>query len=67
MRTIPRRDWHRSSLDGEPVVRVRCPSCRVTALLDHSVWDNGAVSPSLDCPECSFHDHVVLAGWEPSR
>ena len=44
---------------------VTCPSCGATAALDHTVDDEGNVSPSLVCPAdgCGFHEFVRLEGW----
>ena len=31
--------------------------------LDHDIDANGIIFPSLDCPECDFHDHGKLLNW----
>lgn len=50
---------------GESVL-VRCPLCQTVAALDHDVASDGAVSPSLVCPNdsaCSWHVVARLVGW----
>ncbi len=47
---------------------VTCPKCeKVMSLKAHTIAANGAVSPSLVCPEpdCDFHKFVVLEDWKP--
>lgn len=56
--------WFLVRADGLPAVRVYCPSCDVGALLDHEVGPHGEVWPSLDCPNCNFHEHVKLKHWD---
>ena len=53
---------------GTPVdvLKMSCPLCGVEGdLTEHSVGKDGAVTPSVDCPECDFHDHVRLDEPEP--
>lgn len=45
-------------------VVVICPGCGLEAGLDHDVDAAGRVTPSLDCPRCSFHAYVRLEGWD---
>lgn len=48
---------------------VTCPKCeKVMSLKNHAIAENGAVSPSLVCPEndCDFHEFVVLEDWKPN-
>jgi len=59
MASIPKTHWKKV---GSEVV-VTCPGCNLKAYLDHDVAADGTVTPSLDCPECSFHEHVKLEGW----
>jgi hypothetical protein len=44
-----------------------CPSCGKTGLLgsNHTVSDDGVVSPSDVCPfpPCTFHQFIVLDDW----
>lgn len=47
--------------------RICCPGCGYDCTLrgTHDVADDGAVSPSLVCPNdgCGFHEFVKLEGW----
>lgn len=43
-----------------------CPNCgNAMSLKEHTIAENGAVSPSVVCPEkdCTFHEFVVLKEW----
>lgn len=42
-----------------------CPNGHDGTLLDHTIAPDGAVSPSVVCPQegCTFHDSVRLEGW----
>lgn len=57
--------WRRSKTDPS-LVRVWCPLCNASAVLDHVIDDDGKVDPSLDCPnpECIFHEMVQLENWK---
>lgn len=63
LRVIPRKDWRR---DGAGVM-VTCPSCRTEGRLgdQHSVAEDGQVSPELACPTkgCDFDAGVRLGSW----
>ena len=51
---------------GDKFVHLTCPECGQYANLSHHFVDaEGIVSPSLQCPSCSFHDHVKLEDWKP--
>ena len=53
-------------LSGEAAaVWVACGACGVRGSLeDHSISDDGTISPSLVCPaECGWHVFARLAGW----
>lgn len=56
--------WKPSKLDGQPIVRVRCPKGHV-GILDHSVAADGTVSPSVECQSCDWHVFARLEGWPP--
>lgn len=46
---------------------VTCPNCgNAMSLKEHTIAENGIVSPSLICPteNCSFHEFVHLEDWE---
>ena len=42
-----------------------CPNGHEGALDNHTIADDGVVTPSVVCPEkkCGFHDYIQLAGW----
>lgn len=56
-----------------PVVRVvyvACPDCGQSFALDrHGIKKDGHVNPSVVCPfdKCSYHEFVVLGGWDGSE
>ena len=43
-----------------------CPNGHLGGLGDHTIADDGTVSPSVVCPRpgCDFHDHIRLVDWE---
>jgi len=52
-----------------PTIRtalVTCSNGHVSSLTDHTIADDGSVSPSLVCPykNCNFHEFVRLDGWK---
>ena len=63
MITIPRASWKHFG----KTVMVRCLSCSLVAMLDHEIADDGTVNPSLDCPQCDFHDFVKLDEYVPTQ
>lgn len=64
MRQVIAKDKWKKDAFG---VWVTCPGCKLTARLDHDVSATGEVNPSLDCPECPYHEFVTLAGWDGHR
>lgn len=45
-----------------------CPKCGgIAMLIDHEIGPDGAVSPSVVCPneKCDFHEYIKLEGWQP--
>ena len=55
---------------GKKRVIIGCPGCgRRGDLDDHTVDENGIVSPSVVCPHkgCTFHDYVALKDWRLDR
>jgi hypothetical protein len=65
---VPRAAWKTVKRDGEPLLKVCCPACGIWGdLADHSISEDGTVSPSLICGNspCKFHEHVRLEGWKP--
>ena len=45
---------------------LRCPGCGILAAMTrHDIAADGAVTPSILCPEsCGYHVHGKLDGWE---
>lgn len=45
-----------------------CLECGTFGVLEeHEIAADGTVSPSVVCPNCSFHQHIKLDGWDPER
>jgi len=73
MTLISRSRWKNASLDGQPAIRMQCPSCRVIGRLylsagdslGHQIDQQGQVTPSVVCgnDDCVFHDYITLEGW----
>lgn len=74
----PKEDiWHREPLTwrglqmigGRRSASVCCANGHSCTLTAHEIASNGDVSPSLVCPikDCTWHVHVHLAGWSPTR
>lgn len=59
--------WVPGHADGERTAFFTCPKCSTYGALagSHEIADDGVVSPSVVCPNCDFHDHVTLVGWQP--
>lgn len=56
--------WQLVKTKNEPSASFVCPDCGFFgSLLDHQIAEDGTVSPSVDCPDCSFHEHIRLEGW----
>ena len=58
--------WKGAVRDGSRTANVSCPGCgKIASLIDHSIAQDGTVTPSLVCPYegCTFHDWVKLEGW----
>ena len=72
---LPRGEGHlepgtwKGVVGGMPQAMIRCPECHRRESLGaaHQVDDDGAVTPSVDCPydDCTWHVHIVLDGWIP--
>ncbi len=73
MTRVPRSRWKKVLLDGQPAIRMQCPTCHVvgrlylssTDSIGHQVNWRGEVLPSVVCTnnDCDFHDYVTLEGW----
>ena len=64
---IEKKYWHmlKNEVTGTKSLYMTCPLCGRVGQLNHDVQKDGTVTPSVDCPTCSFHDHVQLKGWKP--
>lgn len=64
-RKVPGPWWATIKRDGRDLVQVKCPHGHIADLIDHAITDDGAVTPSLVCPEegCGFHAFVNLEGF----
>lgn len=54
--------------ETEEIIKIGCPECGKAVTLEHhlhTVEQDGAVSPSLICPVCGWHDHARLKGYAP--
>lgn len=56
--------WAFVNRNEKRILKIACPSCGQWGdLEDHSIDEHGQVVPSVDCPECDFHDLVILIGF----
>ncbi len=58
--------WAKAKMaDGQPTALACCAKGHIASLSDHDIAADGAVTPSLVCPEegCTFHEFVQLDGW----
>lgn len=65
---------HKVRLTWKPVTMAKgngrsalfsCSNGHPGSLFDHSISEDGTVTPSVVCPEdgCTFHEHIRLVGW----
>ena len=60
----PAGTYRRVRQDGQLTAVVACPQCGWRgALSKHNIDSAGAVSPSVVCSTCDFHDWITLEGW----
>jgi hypothetical protein len=55
--------WWLIKRDWQPVLVFLCPGCEVKVELQHLVRPGGEVDPSVECPNCTFHEYLFLSGW----
>lgn len=59
--------WAPITTEGilSPYPMLSCPNGHAAGISDHTVADDGKVSPSLVCPEkgCGWHVWGTLEGW----
>ena len=54
--------------DDRKTANVSCPECgRAGSLSNHSIAEDGVVTPSLVCgyDDCDFHRWIKLEDWKP--
>lgn len=59
-------DTWRMLLDGEtPSASIYCSKGHYGIITNHTIEKDGAVYPSVVCPEkgCDFHEFIILEGW----
>jgi hypothetical protein len=51
--------------NGEHSASATCANGHTCTLTDHTIADDGTVTPSLVCPydDCNWHENVKLEGW----
>jgi C4-type Zn-finger protein len=64
------RDWKyvRGPALKRLLVTLVCPGCGKEVAVSravHSIAADGAVTPSMVCPHCPFHEWVSLENWVP--
>ncbi len=59
---MPPGHWRSTKRDGAAIMKIACSLCGVEGdLSEHSVNENGGVTPSVICPnDCGFHGLAVL-------
>lgn len=66
---FPKGRWRSIKRDGVRIASFSCPKCGDRGGLghgtNHKIAADGAVTPSVMCDRCDFHDFVKLEGWEP--
>lgn len=57
--------WRKVMRDGQPRATMVCANGHYGALVDHTISQDGTVTPSVVCPVtgCGFHEYVRLDGW----
>lgn len=68
--TQPPNSWWINTLsDGRIQVLTRCANGHIGSLDDHTIADDGTVSPSVVCqkPGCNFHEFIRLDEWPRTK
>lgn len=70
VKALGRDIWHKTPLTWKGLqagqgrsASVTCANGHSATLTDHQIAPDGAVTPSLVCPECDWHEFVRLIGW----
>lgn len=58
--------WSPLILDEKRTARVTCGNGHIAVIDDHSINEDGKVTPSLECPHdpCGWHEYVTLLEWK---
>jgi hypothetical protein len=59
---LDRGTWQRDRYGN---VFVKCGRGHLGTLGDHTIHPDGRVEPSVECPQCLWHQSVILDGWAP--
>jgi len=61
----PPMTWNWIDMGGKRSATLVCPNGHWGNLHDHTIADDGTVSPSVTCAEegCDFHECIRLVGW----
>lgn len=51
--------------DGNPTAIITCSNGHSFSISHHKIHESGAVEPSVVCPECRWHDFILLLDWAP--
>ena len=75
--SIPKTDVRKRNVEPSPAwgrdqsgsLFIRCACGLCMGLDEHTISDNGEVTPSLfhDDPACGWHVWGTLEGWEPDK
>lgn len=61
--------WLPLQTPSGPSASFVCSNGHYGTLLDHTIAEDGEVSPSVECTgvlngqKCDFHEHIKLIGW----
>ena len=57
--------WWRPTWPTVPIrsAWLKCGKGHLGTLTDHTINPDGRVEPSVQCPNCSWHEDVMLEGW----
>ncbi len=65
--TQPNNSWWTHQISGgRRQVITRCANGHIGSLDDHTIADDGTVSPSVVCQRqgCNFHEFIKLEDWK---
>ena len=55
-----------TSPNGKRTAITRCSNGHIGSLLNHTISNDGSVTPSVVCQHegCNYHEYIKLDGWE---